>query len=105
MANPVVHSIAENGGDDEADEDGGEVEDIGATERADGKKEGVTGQEGSHDEACFREDNEKKDDVNPEAVLGDEVFEVIVNVEDDIDELLEQLHAGGLITNGGAMAR
>ena len=56
-------------------------------EGAGGEEEGVAGEKGGDDESCLGKDYGEEQCVGPRAVLGDEVGEVRVNVEDEVEEL------------------
>lgn len=92
----IIDGVAEDGGEEQ---DGGGEPDIEARilvggDGTDGEEEGIAGEEGEDDEACFAENDGEKEDVDESAVLAGEGFEVLVEVEEEIENFFN-LHRFG----------
>ena len=81
-----IGCVAQNGGGKQHGNDKVHVERAsrGGGNSAGGKQQRVARQKRCYHQACFAEHDEKQDGVNPNAVLGGEGDEVLVDVEDEI---------------------
>ena len=55
-------------------------------ERADGEQQGVAWQEGRYDESGLAKDDREQNRVDPGVVLGEQIDEMLVEMQDDINE-------------------
>ena len=87
IADPIVHSVADDGGDedDEAREPDVEAGYGVGCNGADSKEQRVAGQEWGDDEAGFAEDDQEKQAIDQWAIGTGECGEVLLDVEDEVD--------------------
>src|SRR5688572_1480579 len=105
LADGVVDGVAEDGGDREEHEEDAEIERADAGERARGEEERVAREDRRHHEARLAEDDDEEEQVRPRAVLLDHLLEVGVQVQEEVEELLDQVHRGAPSTCFGGRAR
>ena len=92
LPDPVVRRVAEDRREREEEEEHPDVQVSEGRERPGGEQEGVPGQERRHDEAGLAEDDHEQESVRPGAVIPHDVGEVPVEVQEDVDQLLQQVH-------------
>src|SRR5690606_35875662 len=84
-ADPVVHRVPEDGGDQQ---DGGGDPDIEAgrgigRDGADGEQQRISGKERGDDETGFGEDDQEKQQINQSPIVTGELIEMVLEVEDE----------------------
>ena len=93
MADPVVSRVPEDGGRAEDNEQPDQVQRFDGGERPGGEQEGIARQKGCHDKPRLQEDDEEQDRVSPQPVGLDQTAQVLVEVKDEVDNALNQVHA------------
>ena len=83
----------DDGGDDQQQHDQPEVERAERRERPRRKEQRVARQERGDHEPGLAEDDQKQDQVGPGAVLRDQLAQVLVQVQKEIDDARQQIHA------------
>jgi hypothetical protein len=65
---------------------------IHRSERTDREQQRVPGQNRRHDQSGLAEDDQEQDRVDPEVIVGDELGEMLVEMQDEVDEPADQFH-------------
>src|ERR1017187_3306639 len=94
LPDPVVHRIAEDRRERQAEEQQPDIQRAERGERSGREQERVPGQERRHDEAGLAEDDAEEDDVRERSVVADHFGKVPVEVQEDIHQLLDEVHRG-----------
>ena len=81
-----IDGVPCEGGERQQAKGDGRVEHSGCGERSHSKEQGVAGQERRDDKACFRKHYRKDNSVDPGAVSGYQIAQMLVAVENKIDE-------------------
>jgi len=82
----IVCAIAKDGGDCKKKKNRGQMERAGGGQRPEGEKQGVAGKKRGYDQAGFAKDDEKENQVTPQAVVFDDVVEVLIEVQDEVNQ-------------------
>lgn len=63
-------------------------------QRTGSKQQRISGQEGCDHESGFHEDDEKKQCICPATILGDDLAQVDINMQENIDKFKKNFHVG-----------
>ena len=102
-ADEVVAHVAEKGRREEQRGQDGDLEDVGAGQRAARQEQRLAGQKGRHHEPGLGEDRREDGRVGPGTELHDQFGQVDVQVKDVLDHAVER--ARGATPGGRAAAR
>jgi hypothetical protein len=93
ISDPIVYGVAQNCRDGEQHEQKGQTEPIRSRgDCANREQERVSWQNRRDHEPGLAEDNQKEYDIDPRAKLGDDLVQVLVQVQDNIDKFAYEVH-------------
>ncbi len=105
VADPVIGRIPGHGGQRDHHVQHEDIQGAAAQggQRAGGEEQRVARQEGRHHEAGLHEDDEEDQPVDPRAELGDQHGQVLIQVQEQIDNVLDELHDYPLMVSLGEL--
>ena len=93
VPHPVIDGIAQHRGNDQQQHQQVDVHAARRSHGAGDEQQRVTGQERCHHQPGFAEYDQEQDQVDPGAVAGHQRLEMLIQMQDNIHQLREQLHA------------
>ena len=91
-ADRIVDGVPQDRGRAQQEEERPEAERPQAREAARGEEEGVAGKERGHHEPRLQEDDQEEQGVGVAPVLLDDLGQVLVEVQEEVDEPVDELH-------------
>jgi hypothetical protein len=92
MADGVVHRVAQNRRRHQDQNHPNHVEGADGGHGPYREQERVARQDRRHDQAGFAEDDDEENRVHPEAVVGAEHLEMLVDMQDEVDQEFNSIH-------------
>src|SRR5687767_11284505 len=90
---PVVDGVTDDGCDNQQHHDQPQVQGSQRRERSRGKQQRITRKKGCDHQTRLTEHDHKQYEVSPGTVLGDEPPQVLVQVQEEVNDAVQQIHA------------